>query len=169
MFNINLVYSNYGGNVPCSIGVVADPVDLPSQPQRRLPWYNYVDIPRRRDVPRSTESCPQRPPPRSSIRTRSSVPPAHIPSHSESLLTYGPAPETHTKENLPNGALMLRRGNTVQTFHSCTKCLGSPGILVMHNRRSDCHLVIWASIHLNMALIRKLLGSLMCLANLFGM
>ena len=31
---------------------------------------------------------------------------------------------------------------TVQTFNSCTKCVGSPGMI--HDRMSDCHPVSWS-------------------------
>ena len=52
------------------------------------------------------------------------------------------------------------------TFNSCTKC---PGII--HERTPDCHPVSWAwmTSQLNLALIRKLLGSLMCLAYCYDM
>ena len=45
---------------------------------------------------------------------------------------------------------------TMQTFNSCTKCVGSPGII--HDRTPDCHPISWAyiSLQLNVALIRKL-------------
>ena len=45
---------------------------------------------------------------------------------------------------------------TVQTFNSCTECVGRVGII--HDRSPDCHLVSWAWMTsiLNKALIRKL-------------
>ena len=54
--------------------------------------------------------------------------------------------------------------DTVPTFDSCTKCMGSPGIINDHT--SDYHPVSWArmTLQLNEALVRKLRGSLMCLA-----
>ena len=57
--------------------------------------------------------------------------------------------------------------NTVPIFYSCTKCVGSPGI--MHDRMPDCHPASWAwmTSQLNVALICKLPGSLMCLAYFF--
>ena len=33
-------------------------------------------------------------------------------------------------------------GVQCRVFNSCTKCVGSPGII--HDRTSDCHLVFWA-------------------------
>ena len=60
---------------------------------------------------------------------------------------------------------------TVPTFNSCTKCVGSPGII--HDRTPDYHPVSWAWMNgwphdrTNVALIRKLRGSLMCLTYLW--
>ena len=58
---------------------------------------------------------------------------------------------------------------TVPTFNSCTKCLGSLGII--HDRTPDCTQFSGYGCHhksltlqLNVALIRKLRGSLRCLA-----
>ena len=34
---------------------------------------------------------------------------------------------------------------TVPIFNSCTKCLGSPGII--HNRTPDCHSISWPWMH----------------------
>ena len=54
------------------------------------------------------------------------------------------------------------------TFNSCTKCAGSTGII--HDRLPDGHPVSWAwmqgfTSQLNIELIHKLRGPLMCLAN----
>ena len=53
---------------------------------------------------------------------------------------------------------------TVSTFNSCTKCVCNPGVI--HDRTPGCHPVSWAwmTSQLNVSLIRKLRGSLMCLA-----
>ena len=55
------------------------------------------------------------------------------------------------------------------SLNLCAKCARSPGI--MHDRLSDCHPVSWAwmTSQLNLALIRKLHWSLMCLAYCFCM
>ena len=53
--------------------------------------------------------------------------------------------------------------STVSTFYSCTICVGSP--CIVHDRTS-CHHISWACVpsKLNVTLICKLCGSLMCLA-----
>ena len=55
---------------------------------------------------------------------------------------------------------------TVTIFNFCTKCMGIPDII--HDRTPDCHPVMgmgaWMNLKLNVALIRKMRGSLMCLA-----
>ena len=51
---------------------------------------------------------------------------------------------------------------TVPAFNSCTKCVVNPGII--DSRTHDCHPVSWANERTVVALIRKLRGSLMCLA-----
>ena len=61
------------------------------------------------------------------------------------------------------------RINTMPAFNSCTKCVGSPGII--HDRTPDDPPVSWAwmTSQLNVALIRKPRGSLMCLADFSDM
>ena len=58
---------------------------------------------------------------------------------------------------------MLLCACTVPTFNSCTKCKGSSGII--HDRTPDCHRFSWTwmTSQLNVALICKLRGKLMCL------
>ena len=61
---------------------------------------------------------------------------------------------------------------TVPTFNSCTKCMGSLGII--HDLMPNCHPVSWSRMHgwphkWTLFIIRKLLGSLMCLAYYFDM
>ena len=58
---------------------------------------------------------------------------------------------------------------TVPTFNSCTKCVGSSGKI--HDRMPDCLTGMGArtTSQLNVALIRKLRGPLMCLTYYFDM
>ena len=59
--------------------------------------------------------------------------------------------------------------STVPTFNSCTKCMCISGII--HDRTTDYHPVPWAWMNsqLNVALISKLRGQLICLAYFFDM
>ena len=56
---------------------------------------------------------------------------------------------------------------TVPTFNFCTKCVGSPDTI--HDRLQPSFLEkdAWMTLQLNVALIRKLRGSFMCLAYYF--
>ena len=67
-------------------------------------------------------------------------------------------------------AFRAGRTITVPTIYSCTKCVRRPGMI--HDCTLDSHQVPWTwmiSSQLNVALIRKLRGSLMYLAYLFDM
>ena len=54
----------------------------------------------------------------------------------------------------------------VPKFNSCTKCLGSPGNIRPHAwlPHSILSMDVWATSQLNVALIRKLRGSLICMS-----
>ena len=58
---------------------------------------------------------------------------------------------------------------TVPTFNSCTRCLGSLGIIHVRTWLPPSFLALdaWMTSQLNGALIRKLRGTLTCLAYLF--
>ena len=60
---------------------------------------------------------------------------------------------------------------TVPTFNSCTKWMGSPGII--NNHMPDCYPIflgidVWMTLQMNVVLIRKLHVSLMCLDYFLG-
>ena len=68
--------------------------------------------------------------------------------------------------------VLFLRNDTVPAFNSCTICMASTGII--HDRTPYYHPVSWARMRqltsqLNVALIRKLRGSLVCLAYFFDM
>ena len=71
--------------------------------------------------------------------------------------------------SVPTPRVRFWRVTQVPTYNSCSKCAGSPAII--HDRTPDCCPVFWAwmTSQLNEALIRKLRGSLMCLAYFLDM